>query len=175
MLYLRQRLFSATQATFLLLALASPIYAQSYSSSAFYPNPDTVMPGVMRQSWAQQPCRDPWINIAYSWALGRRPGGQGDLGECRTGQYNGGQWSNYNTLVHAIARYDQCMRSIAVSYAPQGFNWFVVNRANGLVGNDSASINAALIAQGGGNLIAQGGGNLRRYSLKGVTMYSCAN
>lgn len=173
---------AAFHVAFLLLLLARPIYAQSYSSSAVYQNPDSVMPGVTKQSWAQQPCRDPWINIAYSWALGTRPRGQGDQGECWTGQYASGRWRDYNALVHAVARYKRCMNSIQQAYSiGSDGRWKVIDKYNRVVGNDSASMNAQLIAQGGGNLVATGGGNLigsnggMRYRVQGVEMLSCAN
>ena len=161
-----------TAAMVLLAQVYSPAYAQSYSKTAFYQNPDTLRPGVTRESWALQPCRDPWINIAYAWALGIRPSGQGDQGECWTGQYAKGRWRNYNELVHAVASYKQCMKRNQAAYGYNGNRWVVVDNRNGrIVGNNSASINQ-LVSQGGGNIVSQGGGN---FTLQSATPVSCAN
>lgn len=128
------------------------------------------MPGVTNQSWARYPCRDPWINIAYNWAFGVRPVGSGDHGECWTGQYVGGRWSDYNQLVHSISKYRSCMKGRGLRVQGEVSN----SRTSGIylikdvygrpVGKDSATLVAqgggTLVAQGGGTLVAQGGGNL---------------
>mgnify|MGYP003334154413 CR=1 FL=1 len=123
-----------------------------YNSSAIYPNPDQVVPGILSQAWTKTPCRDPWINIAYIWVMSRTPRGYGDLGECNPALYVGARWNNYNQLAHGIA---QSLRALETS------NLLIYS-----IGNTSyikaipSGINAALVAQGGGNLVAQGGGNL---------------
>jgi len=105
----------------------------------------------------------------------------GDQGDCSPSNYVGGNWNgNYNRLVHAIAAYDKCMSGLNVKYTlqPSGL-WIVTNNANSYIGNNAASIQARLIAQGGENLVSQGGANLigsnggTIYSLQGVQLISC--
>jgi len=180
-----KRIIASTTATTLIhgLALATiptSSSAQSYNPSAVYQNPDSIMPGVTRQAWATQPCRDPWINIAYVWAWGKRPSGAGNEGECWPNQYSQGRWGNYNQLVHSIARYRQCMQSKGLTVVParisdyaNQISFVIVDPSGRLVGNDSAS----LIAQGGGNLVGSNGTSMTYRQLLSLPnqMASCAN
>lgn len=160
-------------ATLSSITLQPAALSQSYNPSLYYQNPDTISPGVTRQSWALTPCRDPWINIAYSWAWGARPVGSGDQGECWTGQYSGGRWSDYNQLLHSIAKYRACMQSRGLRTAAgalsdgSGTAFVIFNSSGQLVGNDSAS----LVAQGGGTF------TISRYQLFSLPNYTsvCAN
>lgn len=152
-------------------SLSVDVHAQSCNPRAVYPNPDTLMPGVTRQAWAGQPCRDPWINIAYASALGVKPTGSYDQGECWPGNYLQGRWSNYNGLLHSIARYRQCMRARGLTVVPESINdrngllAFVIVDANGQpVGNDSAS----LVAQGGGTLVSRSRIGVSSYRLNSL-------
>lgn len=178
----------AARAAMAMLATLAPmtaltpavVRAQSYNPNAVYQSPDAVMPGVSRQAWASQPCRDPWINIAYAWGWGTRPVGAGDQGECWPGQYAQGRWRDYNQLVHSIARYRQCMQAnrnrvipAAISDYGNQVSFVIVDSGGRLVGNDSAS----LVAQGGGTLVGSNGATLSRrqlYSLPNL-MGRCGN
>jgi hypothetical protein len=133
-------------------------------------NPSAILPCIKtrtlrdqegpRESWVLQPCRDPWINLAYAWALGIRPSGRGDQGECWTGQYARGSWHDHNELAHAVARHNQSMETNQATYRLSGNHWVVIDNRNGrLAANDFTNINTSLIAEGGGNTVSQGGGN----------------
>jgi hypothetical protein len=140
-----------------------------YNSSAYYRDPNLEMPGVLNQAWSKTPCRDPWINIAYSWAMNRSPRGSGDLGECNPALYAGARWTDYNQLVHGIAL---TLRIL------EGNNLQVFSSANGsYIKALPTGISATLVSQGGGNIVAQGGANLiakggaKAYRLQSTSEY----
>ena len=70
-------------------------------------NPDryrgqSSMPDLVMQSFF---CNDPWIGEAYQDLGYGRPQGSGGSGDCETGRYGGGRWSNYDDLKNKIRAY----------------------------------------------------------------------
>jgi hypothetical protein len=123
-----------------------------YNMSSYYRDPNLEMPGVLNQTWAKTPCRDPWINIAYSWGMNRLPRGSGDLGECNPALYVGASWTDYNQLVHGIAVTLKTLEANNLQVFSNVNTSYIKALPTGLY--------ATIVAQGGGNIVAQGGGNL---------------
>lgn len=68
----------------------------TYSVSARYANPEQTTTDMARK---RGPCGDPWVTIALE-----RVHGRADPAKCNVKLYNNGQWSDYNQLVHAVAK-----------------------------------------------------------------------
>ena len=135
------------------VSLGSPAIAQSYTRGFTYPNPDGDM-----SKFRDKPCRDPWVTIAVQIVYGTA-----NAARCVTQQYNKGQWSSFNQLVHAVADYKRKMSEEKLTFSPR---WIVgTNRVvPALMDSNTGAIVAAgagnIVAAGGGNIVAAGGGNI---------------
>jgi len=135
-----------------LLASAGVAQAQSYSPSMTYPNPD----GNMNSIRARGPCGDPWVTVALEIVNGRA-----DPALCAVGLYNGGQWSSFNQLIHAVAATRNALASSGSRLSVervQGASYSVIALWKG--GSMVAAGGGNMVAAGGGNIVAAGGGNL---------------
>lgn len=117
------------------VTLAGAASAQTYyQPSGNYANPDSTM----TDQWRRKGCADPWVAIALNNVFGRV-----DASKCGTALYNGGQWSDFNQLVHAVAR-------TRAEFDSQGVSTRLVRR--------NGQIMVAFVK--GGQIVAVGGGNL---------------
>ena len=151
--------------------------AQDYNRNSSYANPDGTTTEVYKR---RGPCSDPWVTIALI-----RVYGQAEPSRCNVGLYNGGNWRDYNELVHAVGKV-KAQQSAAAPKNPTRIDLthltarkldadsFAITSKNGiqlgtvdsgrltvslppnLVGNDGAS----LIGNDGSTLVAAGGGNM---------------
>lgn len=80
----------------LTLTFAGSAAAQYYNPGHSYGNPDTHTTAEAKR---KGPCGDPWVTLALNAVHGRA-----DPSKCNVALYNGGQWSNFNQLVHAVAK-----------------------------------------------------------------------
>ena len=76
--------------------VSGAVAAQSYSSSTKYDNPSNETTALAKKNG---PCSDPWLTIALTKVYG-----SADIHKCNASLYNGGRWSDYNQLVHAVAK-----------------------------------------------------------------------
>ncbi|MES2683873.1 MAG: hypothetical protein V4650_10180 [Pseudomonadota bacterium] len=133
--------------TLLFAILLSPLGTHaggSYIPGSTYANP---APETTAQ-YRNKPCADPWVGIALV-----RVYGAADPALCATGLYNGGQWRDFNELVHAVeaTRVSNQRQSLALRLMPiQGTNKLAIAVFQG----------SRMVAAGGGNLVAAGGGNI---------------
>lgn len=156
------------------MAIAQDANAQSYNPRSNYANPN--------QSETQQGrslgCSDPWVGLALL-----RVNGRVDKAYCGTWLYNGGRWSDFNQLVHAVAQTRDSLASqhvrLALGVTPQNTPTVVLIKDNrmvaagggnvvgsnvmGLVGNDGSSVKVPT------NLLGNDGGSLR-YGAQGVKL-----
>jgi|GEM_PF-2236350 len=138
---------------------SAQFYYQQGGSKTSFANPDQVM----TNAWRNRGCRDPWVAIALNNVYG-----QVNPALCGIALYNGGQWSNFNQLQHAVAATRSALQSQNVSVKlvrlPSGQTGvgflqggrMVAAGGGNLLGNDGGS----MVAAGGGNLIGNDGGSL---------------
>lgn len=140
-------------------AAAGPAFAQ-YSASSSYANPDQTTTQVYQTS--RKVCNDPWVTIALI-----RVYGSADPAKCAPALYNNGQWSDYNQLVHAVAKTRDSFAAAGIDLklgTQNGQTVVAILQGGSLVAAGGGNLVAAgggnLVAAGGGNLVAAGGGNL---------------
>ena len=153
--------------SYLVLIVASivsgAVAAQSYSSSSKYDNPSTETTALAKKNG---PCSDPFVTIALIKVYG-----SADIHKCNASLYNGGRWSDYNQLVHAVAKAKGNLSAPALGAGLVGQKMTAQEaqaqiRAKG--GNLTLAEANQLVAAGAGNLtqrqvlglVAAGGGNL---------------
>ena len=152
-------------------SLSSAAFAQ-YSPRDTYANPDSTSTQAFQTS--RKVCSDTWVTIAAERVFGRGF----DPVHCDKRNFNNGQWTDYNQLVHAVGAYKADIDGQRVAFyaavvngetkvlvASQGKPQFLANPADlGLQVQAPGKLVAAgggnLVAAGGGNLVAAGGGNL---------------
>ena len=78
------------------LVLPGAAAAKDYDPRSVYPNPEPEAAA----NWKRLgPCADPWVTMALQVVHGTA-----DRAKCAKALYNGGRWSNFNELVHAVGR-----------------------------------------------------------------------
>lgn len=139
---MRSRTLALLGLVALCAAVATPAAAQSYSRNSHYPNPDGDL-----SSKRGRPCADPWVTTALEMVYGPRV----SAGMCAIQLYNGGRWSSFNELVHAVAatRGDLSRLGYEVKVAQSGGGLRPVLTQSG-----------RLVAAGAGNLIGLDGATL---------------
>jgi hypothetical protein len=131
----KTRLVLAGAMAAMTLTLATPAAAQSYLESIRYPNPT----GDLNDKRGK-PCADPWVTYALQIVYDANF----SAGHCAITLYNGGRWSDFNQLVHAVARTRDSLKA-------QGLRL------------GSARVDGRLVPvliEGANNIVAAGAGNL---------------
>lgn len=162
----------AVLATVAAAASWSSVALAQYSPRETYANPDSTSTQVFQSS--RKVCGDPWVTIAVERVFGRGF----DPVHCDVRNFNSGQWTDYNQLVHAVGAYKADIDRQRVAFfaavvngetkvivASQGKPQFLANPADlGLQVQASGKMVAAgggnMVAAGGGNMVAAGGGNV---------------
>jgi len=127
-----------------------------------FPNPTAQRTEEARRSG---PCRDPWITIAIFFLNGgtQKIAGIGGFGECNPALYNGGSWSNYNELEHAVEKTKSALNSAGVGYQmtslPGGNAEIKLLDRGAVVDKIQVNNGANVISNDGNSLVASGGGN----------------
>lgn len=130
----------------LTLTFGGTAAAQSYNPSHNYGNPD---PHTTAEARSRGPCGDPWVSLALIAVYGRA-----DPSKCNVALYNGGQWNNYNQLMHAVAKQKSSGQasSLASSAKPPP------PRAGDLINKNPGR----LVGQDGGTLIGNDGAGFKK-------------
>lgn len=130
----------------LTLSYAATAAAQSYNPRGNYANPDGNTTSAYKR---KGPCADPWVTIALINVYGRA-----ESSKCNVALYNGGQWSDFNQLVHAVAKRKNSGQasSLADSAKPPP------PRAGDLINKNPGR----LVGQDGGTLVGNDGAGFRR-------------
>lgn len=130
----------------LTLTFAGTAAAQSYNPRGNYANPDMNTTAVYKR---KGPCGDPWVTIALINVYGRA-----ESSKCNVALYNNGHWSDFNQLMHAVAKRKNSNQasSLAGSAKPPS------PRAGDLINKNPGR----LVGQDGGTLVGNDGAGFRR-------------
>ncbi len=142
--------FVAVMAILAAALLPQPAGAQGYSAQTQYPNPSQEETQAARKMG----CADPWVALAL-----RKVKGSYNAADCVTTLYNGGQWDNFNTLIHAVSQTTSSLAQQGAMLVPAKFP----NGQPGVV----LKLNGQIVAAGGGNLIGQDGASISNLIGKG--------
>jgi hypothetical protein len=118
------------------LAFAGAAAAQSYNPRGNYANPDVNTTAAYKR---KGPCNDPWVTIALDNVYGRA-----EPSKCNVALYNNGHWSDFNQLMHAVAKRknsDQASSLAASAKPPTPRAGDLINKSPGhLVGQDGGTL-----------------------------------
>lgn len=139
-----------------------------YEPNKTYANPSTQQTNNNRGTF----CSDPWVTMALDIVYGDM---DRQKSRCTVSLYNGGQWNNFNQLVHAVGKkrlanlpkLDLSRTKYLCTTTPKSCTIYSGNLIKvGKVENGNFTVEldtnfkASIVAAGAGNMVAAGGGNL---------------
>ncbi|WP_162910742.1 hypothetical protein [Hymenobacter oligotrophus] len=132
-----------------LLALSTIGYAAAQG------NPSSAQAEAARNN----PCTDPWINIAWQ-QLSSRPNGEQGVCDCDPRNYNNGSWSNFAELLGYVRQYRSS--AVRLNYAKMQDGSYVVQAIynNAPLGIVRVDAQGRTLASGGSAVAAGGLGTL---------------
>lgn len=159
----------ASWASVACIAVPGAAAAKDYNPRGVYANPEAESIATWKRLG---PCADPWVTMALNVVHGTA-----DRAKCNAALYNGGRWSDFNDLVHAVGRKQATISGSAsasrptidlsrIKYQCSTPNICAIfsNDGNkvGLLSNGKfqPEVPATMVAAGGGNLVGNDGASL---------------
>lgn len=139
----------------LTLTFAATAAAQSYNPGGNYANPDGNTTAAYKR---KGPCGDPWVTIALINVYGRA-----ESSKCNVALYNNGHWSDFNQLVHAVAKRKNSGQASSLAGSAKASSLAGSAKPPSPRAGDLINRNPGrLVGQDGGTLVGNDGGSFKR-------------